>query len=308
MAQFDDDEYIARKRRRQRENLMDQRLRRSRGEEVDENLDSYGYDEDDYEYDYEPVLPPSSRYRRPAPPVAGNGCGQSVLYLSLAFVAVALIVVFFLSRTSADITSLFQGVAPSMQAMLSTPTTTLRTDSAAVIRRVQQLNRLETTSFTIEKVIEAGVEGNPFYNLLYQDKLLLIAHGTVVAGIDLSQLTEKDISISADGKSLTIMLPPAQILSSSLDNAKTRVYQRDRALFAENKDLETQARIAAENQILMAACEDGILQKATNEATTAMTQLLTLADFESVNVVPQSPGQCAAPVNVNPPPASAPAP
>jgi len=193
-----------------------------------------------------------------------------------------------------------------MQAMLSTPTTTLRTDSAAVIRRVQQLNRLETTSFTIEKVIEAGVEGNPFYNLLYKDKLLLIAHGTVVAGIDLSQITESDISISPDGKSLTIRLPPAQILSASLDNSKTRVYQRDSALFAENKDLETQARIAAENQILIAACEDGILQKATNDAKAAMTQLLTLADFESVNVVPQSPGQCAAPVNLTPQPNSAP--
>ena len=30
----------------------------------------------------------------------------------------------------------------------------MRTNSAAVIRKVQQLNRLESTSFTIEKVID----------------------------------------------------------------------------------------------------------------------------------------------------------
>jgi hypothetical protein len=166
---------------------------------------------------------------------------------------------------------------------------------------VQQLNRLETTSYTIEKVIEAGVEGNVLYDLLYADKLLLIAHGTVIAGVDLSKLTEQDITISDDGHSLTVRLPPVQILSSTLDNQKTRIYRRDQALFADNPGLETQARQAAEDQILKAACEDNILLKASQESQKALQQLFSLAEFDQVSVVAAPPGPCVAPADAGAP-------
>ncbi len=293
MARYEDDDGLPpRQRQRRRDNLMDQRLRRSRGEEVDDQYEDY----DDYDDDYDYVPHSAPRYRR-APAPAGGGCLQGALYATLGIVAVALLGVFFFSRATSSVTDIFAGVAPSMQALINTPTTTVRTNSAAVIRRVQQLNRLETTSFTIEKVIEAGVEGNPFFNLLYKDQLLLIAHGSVVAGVDLSKITQNDVSISPDGKTLTVRLPPAEILNASLDNSKTRVYRRDTAVFAENTDLETQARVAAEQEILKAACEDGILQKATNDSKLALQQFLGLADFDEVVIIPQQPAPCTAPLD-----------
>jgi hypothetical protein len=71
------------------------------------------------------------------------------------------------------------------------------------------------------------------------------------------------------------------------------VYVRNRGLFApENKDLETLARQAAEAQILAAACEGGIMERATDDGRRAMEQLLSLLEFESVQVITAAPGSC----------------
>src|SRR5687768_27092 len=101
---------------------------------------------------------------------------------------------------------------------------TFTTSSQTVIKEMRKLNRLETASFTIEKVIDAGTNGNRFQQILFGDRILLIAHGEVLAGFDLSKLDEKDISI--DGQTLRMTLPPPQILSTSLNAENTRVYDR----------------------------------------------------------------------------------
>ncbi len=144
-------------------------------------------------------------------------------------------------------------------------------------------------------MIEAKVErGNPL-DLLLGDRLLLIASGEVVAGVDLSKLRDGDVTISPDGKTIQLKLPPSEIFSKSLNSERTRVYDRQQGVLApENKDLETQARAQAEGEILNAACESNIMQKAANDAQRSMEQFLKLLDFERVTVT-SSAGPCAAP-------------
>lgn len=160
----------------------------------------------------------------------------------------------------------------------------------SVVKEVQKLNRLETASFTIEKVVEAGEQGNPFQDLLYGDRILLIAHGKVVAGIDLASIQNEDIIVN--GKNLSVNLPAPEILSSTLDNSKTRVYDRTLGyLNRGNKDLESEARLAAEASIRQAACEGRILDEAQVNAVERIRQLFEFAGFTSVTVqVPQ--GSC----------------
>lgn len=154
---------------------------------------------------------------------------------------------------------------------------------ASVVKEIQSLDRLETASFTIEKIVEAGQGGNVFQNLLYGDRILLIAHGKVVAGVDFSSLTEKDIRINGD--KLTITLPAPIIFSATLDNSKTTVYDRTQGLLSRgNKDLESAARSAAEKSIREAACEGGILVEAKDNAVKRITQLFQFAGFVEVTV------------------------
>ena len=266
-----------------RDSLMQRRLRAARGEEVEP---------ENYEDDYPP--PPRYARARPAYPPAystGSGCASAVLYLVLGGVAIVLLVLIF-GRQLAS--SFVPNVPQQVRQLVATPTTTVL-DRGGTILQIRNLNRLETQSFSVERVVEAKVErGNPL-DLLLSDRLLLIASGDVIAGVDLAKLKDSDVTISSDGKTITLRLPPSEIFSKSLNNDRTRVYDRQTGIFAaENKDLETQARSAAESEILQAACEGGVMQKSADEAKRSVEQFVRLLDFEVVNVIGTA-GPCVAP-------------
>ncbi len=167
---------------------------------------------------------------------------------------------------------------------ISKPETRIRLDQAAVITKVQALSKLETSSFTIEKIIEAGVQGNTFQNILYGDKILLIAHATVVAGFDLSKIDMTLVKIQ--GEKLEITLPAPEILYSKLDNDQTRVYDRKLGLLTKgDAGLESKARTAAEQSIRQAACEGGILAAAAENGRKQLQTMFATGGFSEVIVL-----------------------
>ena len=157
-------------------------------------------------------------------------------------------------------------------------------NQAAVIKEIRGLQRLETASFTIEKIINAGTTGkNIFSQFLFADRILLIAHGQVIAGFDLSQVSEKDIKV--EGKNLIVRLPKPQILVTTLDNAQTRVYDRQRGILQPGQNnLESEARAEAEKSIAHAACKGGILQQAADNGRKQLTTLFSAFGFTAVTV------------------------
>lgn len=161
--------------------------------------------------------------------------------------------------------------------------TSINTSRTAVIKEMRSLSRLETATFTIEKVIDAGTTGgNIFQQFLFGDKILLIAHGQVIAGFDLSQISQNDVTVS--GNSVTLKLPPPQILVATLDNTQTKVYDRRRGLLNSNEDLESQVRSAAEVSIKSAACDADILGQASENGRKQLTTLLSALGFETITL------------------------
>ncbi|KKP43050.1 MAG: hypothetical protein UR31_C0011G0033 [Parcubacteria group bacterium GW2011_GWA2_33_14] len=151
----------------------------------------------------------------------------------------------------------------------------------SVVTQIKSLNRLETASFTIEKVIEAGTGGNAFQNILFGDKILLIAHGNIIAGFDLSKLQSSAVVIK--GSSLYIELPAPEILVSSLDENQTKVYDRKLGLFTKgDPSLESKVRLAAENSMRQAACDGGILSIASDNARKQFQTTFITAGFKEV--------------------------
>ena len=171
-----------------------------------------------------------------------------------------------------------------------TPKYTINTSSTAVIQQIRSLNRLETASFTIEKIIDAGTSGGKFEQLLFGDRILLIAHGEVIAGIDMTKVNESTMKI--EDKHISLVLPAPQILTTTLDNDQTRVYDRQTGLLSKgDKDLESEARLAAESTIRDAACKSNILQTASDNAKKQLTALLKALQFETIDItIPQ--GNC----------------
>jgi hypothetical protein len=166
----------------------------------------------------------------------------------------------------------------------------VNTNGTAVVKEIQKLQRLETSAFTIEKIIDAGTTGNKFQQFLYGDKILLIANGQVIAGFDFSKMTEKDIIVN--GQSIIVNMPAPMVLFTRLDSSKTRVYDRSTGILSKGeRDLESEARAQAEITIRQAACEGGILDSAEENGRKQMTSLMAAIGFQDITInIPK--GQC----------------
>lgn len=160
----------------------------------------------------------------------------------------------------------------------STPT--IIPDPMTIIRQVRSLSRLETASYTIEKVITAE-SGQGTFGFLFGDRLILVAHGRVIAGVDLGKMGENDV-IVAENATVIVTLPPAEVLVATLNNQDSYVYDRDTGWVGMNPALETEARQAAENEILKAALEDGILEMARQNAENYVRNLILALGFREV--------------------------
>jgi hypothetical protein len=151
-----------------------------------------------------------------------------------------------------------------------------------VVDRIQRLQRLETVVYTMDKIVTGAKENPIFPDFLAGDRLLMMVHGEVVAGIDFSNLKQDDVKV--DGKQIHLHLPAAQVFSTRLDSAKTRVYSRQTGLLVPtDPDLETQVRQEAERQLQEAALADGILRTAQQNAAATLSSMLQGLGFEKID-------------------------
>jgi hypothetical protein len=160
--------------------------------------------------------------------------------------------------------------------------TLIHIDQPTVVRQIQQLQRLETVSFTMDKII-SGEHDSPYMpKFLVSDRLLLVVHGEVIGGVDLSKLQLNDVVVQ--DQSISLRLPQAQILVTRLDNAQTRVYSRDTGLFSSpDPNLESEVRQEAERQLQEAAMQGDILKTADGNARTTISSLLHGLGFKKVD-------------------------
>ena len=174
------------------------------------------------------------------------------------------------------------GMARLMGILRSGPTR-LNVDQPTVVRQIQKLQRLETVSYTMDKII-SGEHSNAYLpKFMAGDRLLLVVHGEVVGGINLASLGPGDVLIK--GQSVSIHLPAAEVFSTRIDNARTRVYSRDTGLFSSpDPNLESEVREEAERQLQQAALQDGILKTAADNARATIAGMLQGFGFREVDI------------------------
>ena len=138
-------------------------------------------------------------------------------WLGFLLVIVVLVVVGFWSA------GLLRGLAQGVSGLgekLSTqvgrliyPTPTIIPDPVTVVREVRSLARLETIHYTVEKVITGETRQGTFA-FLFGDRMLFVAHGVVVAGVDLGKMEQQDVWDDGMG-TLYVNLPEAEIFIST---------------------------------------------------------------------------------------------
>ncbi|HHH83803.1 MAG TPA: DUF4230 domain-containing protein [Chloroflexi bacterium] len=196
---------------------------------------------------------------------------------------VALVIVIASWAVAASFTRALEPVG-ELRAQVSTqvaallhPTPTLLSDPVTIVHEVRSLARLETMQYNVEKVITAETGQRPF-----GDRLLLVAHSTVIAGVDLDKLGLDDVQVDRQGQ-VTLSLPKAEIFLTAIDNEQTYVYDREVGLLRKGDvRLESAARLAAERAMEQSALNDGILEKAQANAESFLYRLLRDLGFSDV--------------------------
>lgn len=160
------------------------------------------------------------------------------------------------------------------------PTPTVLPSPESIVREVRSLARLETIQYSIEKVVTAENRQGPL-GFLFGDRLLLVAHGEVIAGIDLSKLTAENLRL--EGNTLYVQLPPPEIFIATLNNDKSYIYDRDIGILTQGSlNLESEARRAAEDAIGESALEDGILIQARQNAEIYLERFFDVLGYTDV--------------------------
>jgi hypothetical protein len=167
------------------------------------------------------------------------------------------------------------------------PTPTVLPDPVTIIHSIRSLARLETIQYTVEKIITAETGQGPF-GFLFGDRLILVAHGMVIAGVDLEKMTVEDLGMQKGV--LFVRLPPSEVFVATLDNAKSYIYNRDTGILTHGSvDLETTARRAAEKEIEKAAITDGILAQADANAQLYLERLFLQLGYPEVIFIDTTP-------------------
>jgi len=178
-------------------------------------------------------------------------------------------------------------VATSVAVILP-PTPTPLPSGEAVVVAIRSIARLESSQFVIEKVI-IKEQGQGALGALFGDRIIFVAHGTVIAGIDLGKMAVGDVSVLPDGKAF-VVLPAPEVLVTNIDNDKSYVVDRETGLLTKgNINLETEARQEAQHEIEAAALEAGVLDQAQMSAEAYLRQLLASLGYTDVTFVRATP-------------------
>lgn len=184
----------------------------------------------------------------------------------------------------------YGGELPIIGPIFGGPDTT--TTSEVSVQEIQDLENLTTIRWIGSVVVTEEAEPGRVESLADSfgldtsaftgESVIVTATGEVEAGVNLEELGESDVRVNED--TVTINLPEPEIFSSSLDEERTGVYDRDRGIFVYRGDdaLIEDARVEAVAEIERAAEESDILAQADTSAEDTIRAFVETLGFEEV--------------------------
>ena len=180
-----------------------------------------------------------------------------------------------------------RSLAPTLPSIppLSSSVTVVRPTSS-VLAKIQDMKRLESVSFHMERVIDLTEKQSQLFGLVEtEDAILLVAAADVRAGVDLAKLGPSDVVVDPERHSAKITLPPGEIFGAALDGERTYVHTRKTGILARRREnLETRARQEAERTLVEAAREAGITARAEENAKRTVEGLVRSLGYDQVDV------------------------
>lgn len=147
---------------------------------------------------------------------------------------------------------------------------------------LQKMSDLATAEYVVTKIIKAS-DDKTWYKV-GDRKILMSCKASLVAGIDLSKLTEKDINI--DGQSISITLPHAKLLYINIKPEDIKTAYQEISIFRNNFSAQEKDNLAAqaEKQIKESVDSLGILLTAETNAGLFINNFLQKAGFKNIHI------------------------
>lgn len=160
-------------------------------------------------------------------------------------------------------------------------TTNVGPVTISALRELAQLTTFEMVEYTVvEKSDDRG-----WLNWATGDSVSMFVVARIGAGVDLSALTPEMVESDPETLTATVRLPAPEISYVDVDEEQTTVYDRDTGIFTSgNPQLESSARLAAEEVLVQAALDAGLLERAGNEAQVVITTFLESLGYADVTV------------------------
>ncbi|MCI0425409.1 MAG: DUF4230 domain-containing protein [Actinobacteria bacterium] len=148
------------------------------------------------------------------------------------------------------------------------------------IRDLAALTTVESVQYTI---VEKGTDRG-WLAWARGDNLVLFAVARIGAGVDLSRVSVRDITVDELGV-VEITVPSAEIQYVAPDNEATQILDRDIGLFTRgDPQLESETRRVADEVLAQSALDNGILEKAEENAREVLTNFLLSLGYRDVIV------------------------
>lgn len=217
---------------------------------------------------------------------------RNMLYgAGVFFLVAASVMVFATARlamragdAAENASSAVEPIADKVRQLFVQATPVILPNPATIVTQINDLARLETASYEMEKVITANSGQDGVMGFLLGESMIFVAHGKVVAGVDLATMRPEDLAV-VDPDTVMVRLPQATIFDDLpvLDNDKSFVADRDTGLLIKGDPaLETQVRQSAEAAILTDAAATDILDRANFNAQQYMQGFLEGLGFTEI--------------------------
>lgn len=205
-------------------------------------------------------------------------------------------------RSTARLALLVLGAAVGLWLVVSTiagwslnpfATETKDRSQPVLIKSLESLSEYRAATANMQEIVDVDRDVKLLPGFIAGEEALLVAAGTVDAGVDFGELRERGaVRVSDDRRGVEIVLPPATLSEARVDLARSRVVDTDRGIvnrvgdaFSDDANEERELLLLAQRKIEEAAREDPALLRLAERNTRAMlTGMLRGLGFERITI------------------------
>jgi len=147
---------------------------------------------------------------------------------------------------------------------------------------LREMSELATVEYIVTKIIRAS-DDQTWYKI-GDRKILMSCEASVKAGIDMTAIRKENISI--DGKSISLVLPKAHLVSINIKPEDIKVEYQETGLFRDNFSAAERDQLMAQGEKQIAKSVDslGVLQTAETNASLFVSNYLKQLGYDSIHI------------------------